>query len=373
MYKLSIDIIDPRNNEERARYDRLFEQCPDAYIQQSSLWADIISDLGPDIPVFLIAHDAGRDLAAFPLYLFESPHGAILTSVPQPGALGGIFVRPEVAQEEYGNIYDAMLSSSLDMARERECLVCSVITNPIHDDIEHYQRGMTPDYIFENFTQYIDIGEFFDGDRVTLRNYNRRSNLSRNIKHSRSFGFNVELCTEREDFLKWYEVHKKRHAELGAVPLSIDLFSRMFHVLVPQKKAGLLLVKDGSRVCSGSFFVYHKNVMDVYMLSMDSEYSGTKCNYLCVDHSLRWARDLGIKYYNWQSSSSIDSGVYRFKEQWGSVRSTYCYATKKLDGEQRIRDLGREGISEHYPWHYVVPFGVFEAGFDKKTFKKEGL
>src|SRR5207249_1087653 len=82
----------------RARYDALFAACPAAFVQQSSPWAEAIAPLGPDRVILLLFHDGTRDVAGLPLYLFEGPSGPVLTSVPQPGPLGGVFVRPGLAE-----------------------------------------------------------------------------------------------------------------------------------------------------------------------------------------------------------------------------------------------------------------------------------
>ena len=154
------------------------------------------------------------------------------------------------------------------------------------------------------------------------------------------------------------------------MPLEYKLFENMFDSLVPLEKASLILVKDGDTICSGCFFIYHKKIMDVFMLSMNPEYVGKGVNYLNVDHSLYWARGLGVDTYNWQSSRDRECGVYRFKKQWGSVEAGYYFLTKLFCAPDRILEIGIDRIKEEYMWHYVVPFGIFEEGFGKKYFKK---
>lgn len=84
----------------RAEYDDLFEACPDAFIQQSTYWAEAIRDLGPDRPIFLLYRDGDEAIAGLPLYLYEHPRGNVLTSVPQAGPLGGIFFREGLSGAE---------------------------------------------------------------------------------------------------------------------------------------------------------------------------------------------------------------------------------------------------------------------------------
>src|SRR5437867_2601579 len=97
MDSVAIDLSSP---SDRLRYDQLFGACPRASIQQSSLWAEVIGDIGPDQPMFLLANDGGQDVAGLPLYLYEHPLGNVLSSVPQPGPLGGVFTRPGLSDCE---------------------------------------------------------------------------------------------------------------------------------------------------------------------------------------------------------------------------------------------------------------------------------
>jgi hypothetical protein len=352
------------------RYDRLFEECPHAFIQQSTYWSRVIKDLGPDIPIFLLCSEKDEDVAGLPLYLYKNPSGNILTSVPQPGPMGGIFYRQGLDAETIANAYRVLLNKAVDIAQRNGCIALTLISNPFYDDLNIYKSYMEPTYVFENFTQHIPLETIFKGNKIALRDYNRRSNLSRNLKKANSFGYTVEFCEDKNDLRKWYEVHRQRHVQLGAMPLEYKLFENMFDSLVPLEKARLILVKDGDTICSGCFFIYHEKIMDVFMLSMNPEYVGKGVNYLNVDHSLYWARGLGVDTYNWQSSRDRGCGVYRFKKQWGSVEAGYYFLTKLFCAPDRILEIGIDRIKEEYIWHYVVPFGIFEEGFGKKYFKK---
>jgi hypothetical protein len=89
----------------RARYDALFEDCPAAFIQQSTYWSEVIQDLGPDRPIFLLCEEDGIAVGGLPLYLFRGRFGDVLTSVPQPGPLGGVFLRPGIGTQQQERVY----------------------------------------------------------------------------------------------------------------------------------------------------------------------------------------------------------------------------------------------------------------------------
>ena len=49
--------IDFSDDQLVGRYDRLFEECPGAFIQQSTYWCNVIKDLGLDKPIFLLCNE----------------------------------------------------------------------------------------------------------------------------------------------------------------------------------------------------------------------------------------------------------------------------------------------------------------------------
>lgn len=366
MHVVRFDLAD---RSARARYDALFEACPRAFIQQSTYWAEVIQDLGPDAPIFLLCQDGERDVAGLALYLFRRPLGNILSSVPQAGPLGGVFRREDVSGEKKSEIYKALLNVAQAIAEEEHCLSLTVISNLFADDLDLYEAHLSPDFVFENFTQYIPVRERVIDGKIALCDSKQRNNLNRNLKKAKDASFFVEFCESDADFNAWYAIHCERHRELGAAPLSLQLFKNMRRILEPRDKARLLLVKHGDRVVSGAYYIYHREVMDVFMLSMDSRFAKQSPNFLNTERSLLWASERGVSFYNWQSSSNRESGVYAYKKNWGSQEVLYYFITKLCVEFRKIQEMGLETLKQEYPWHYVVPYAVFREG-PQKYFKK---
>jgi hypothetical protein len=124
-------------------------------------------------------------------------------------------------------------------------------------------------------------------------------------------------------------------------------------------------------MAAGSLYVLHREVMDVFAISMDSAYRQHAPNALVADFSLSWARQRGVRVYNWQSSSSRRSGVYAHKRQWGSMEAPYYFVTRLLRDRQALAALGPERIRAEYPWHYLVPFAAFAERLATRHFRKE--
>jgi hypothetical protein len=89
---------------------------------------------------------------------------------------------------------------------------------------------------------------------------------------------------------------------------------------------------------------------------MDSAYADIAPNFLNTDESLRAARKIGVQYYNWQSSPSRESGVYRYKQQWGATESLYYYLTWFLVSPEARPKLDLRTLQQGYPLHFIVPY-----------------
>jgi hypothetical protein len=330
----------------------------------------VVAELGPDRPRFLVCSEAGRDVAGLPLYLFEHPLGNVLSSVPQAGPLGGVFCRRELGEEERERAYAGLLRRADDLARETRCLSLTLITNPFRPDLPLYERHLAPDHVLENFTQFIALEEVVVDGRLVLRDLERRTSLSRNLRKARAAGLEVEPCRSDADFEAWLRVHAQAHARLGVTPLPRRLLENARRVLEPLGKSLLLLAKAGGEVASGCLYVLHRDVLDVFLLSMNTEYADRGPNFLLTERSLLWARQRGVRIYNWQSAPSRESGVYRYKAQWGSREAPYHFVTRRLCPPERLQQIGLERLRAEYRGHYVVPFGVFRDGFDRIHFGK---
>lgn len=363
----AIRLTDP----ERSRYDAFFESCPDAFLQQSTYWAEVIAELGPDTPLFLLAEENGEAIAGLPLYLFEHRLGNVLTSVPQSGPLGGVFLRAGLAPALLDSAYATLLAEAVALARAHRCIALSLITHPFVDDLPRYRAHLQPEYVFENFTQYIDLREHFDAQGgVRLPDYHRRTNLSRNLAKAKRAGYRMRYCSDPAEIDALYQVHLKRHAEIGAPPIDARLLRNIATRLVPRNKAFFLIIESDAGIASWAVYLRHRDVVDVLRLNMDSAAAAHCPNFLNTDVSLARCRELGVRWYNWQSAPSRSSGVHRYKEQWGSVESTYHYVTKLFCRPSYLAELGLETLRHEYPLHFIAPYAAATANFAPGFYRK---
>lgn len=349
-------------------YEELFARSRNALAQQSPQWADTIAPLGPDAIFFAICRGPGGGVVGgMPLFHFESDLGAILTSVPQAGPLGGVLLADGSDSPSAADVYSTLISAARNLSRELNCVSLSVITNPISSDENLYALRNPADYVFRNFCQVIKLGGVFGpDDRLDAGGSKNNTRVRRNLAKARDSGIAVAWGSAA-DFDTWYELHTKRHQELQAPPLPKQLLANALARM--GDRAGLAIARQDRKIVGGCLFIWAHEIVDVFIMSSDSEYMPQGVNYALTAFAIRHFESSGFRWFNWQSSKR-GSGVYVFKQQWGSEERPYSFLTWTNPGFQALLGTPRDVLAEKYPWHYVAPFEAIEKRLTHGTFEK---
>jgi len=358
-------------NKEKEAYESFLEKCEWSLIQHSTVWRNVILDLEKDVPFFVIAKENDEIVGALPLYYYKCELGNLLTTLAWHSISGILCSERDASCDE---IYKALLDYSLVLAKDLNCIAVSVATNPFLDDKEYYLRYFNPNYVLENFIQYVNLADIFDEKGNWIHpNYLRRNSLTRNLKKAESQPTKIMDEQSQENVDEWFEIHEKRMKELDAIPIPKRMFDSVLRNMIPKGKGEFIFALHGEKMISGGLFIFNRRIMDIYMMSMDSNYNKLKSNYLLIDHMLRWAKEIGISFFNWQSSGRRNSGLYKWKEQWGSREGISLYLTKILGNISEWRELDYYTLQEAYKWHYVLPFNLLKSNSSTNFTTKDEL
>lgn len=340
-----------RIREENAdEYRHFIKSCPHALVQQTWEWGQVICGVGQDRPfLFLVRDENDRPIGALPAYMFECEPGSLMISVPQAGGYGGVVIGDPSRKEE---IYSALLDAFIIEAKRQNCALATISTQPFFGDYDLYRRYFAPDFERENFYQFLDLKT----DILADASSKQRGNIRRSIQKAQNCGLRVTFEDTDDRFDKWYSIQRRRMTELGAEPLPKKLFEGARQWLFSEEMGFFAYVLDGSEVIGGALFVGLNEVLDVFLMSCDSDYMKKQPNNIMVLKAIEYARDKGFKYLNWQSCSSRESGVYKFKQSWGSGEGRHYYITKITGDISRLESMPLEEIKERYRWHYVMPY-----------------
>lgn len=348
---LHVEVLAAGDPVADAELDRFLEQCPASVAQQTPGWRNVITSLGADQAMFLGCRQGEQLVGVLPGYRFEGPLGAILSSCAQAGPLGGVACLPEADREA---VYEALLEAFLQISAASGCVAATVISNPFWTDLDLCRRFLQPDYVLENVCQVLDIQQALDAEGNFV---NASPKLRYNLRRSQRQVLHVDDRQTADNLAAWYAIHRARHRELGIEQLPEAMFWRALEELIPRDKGRFLFARhsETGELVSGALFIYHGQVMDMVIASGRSDYARFRPNYLIPLHAMRWARQRGIRYFNWQGSPP-DSGVHRYKLGWGSRDVTYGYLTRVTGKVEPLLCSTVERVRSAYRWHYVLPF-----------------
>lgn len=331
--------------------EAFLDRCPTSFAQQTIGWRDVIRGIGVDEPMFLGCRRAGELVGVLPAYRFAGPLGAILNTVPQAGPLGGVACLEGIDSEP---VYEALLDAYAELGASTGCAFATVISNPFWPDAVLCERALRADYVFENVCQVLDLDAALD-ERGHITGGSE--NLQRNLRKAESGALRVDEEQGLDSVEEWYAIHVARHTEIGATPLPKTLFTGALEHMVPRGKARFFFVRlaDSGEMVAGGFYVCHAQVVDALMPSVSTAHAKLGGNFLLALHSMRWARAHRFRHYNWQPSPP-DSGVYRFKRQWGSRDVRYSYLTRITGDPEPFLQSTPDVIASAYRWHFALPF-----------------
>jgi hypothetical protein len=340
-----------------ADYDAVYRACALAFPQQSLAWRDVLAELG-DRPVFFVAYLGGEPVAGLPAYLYSARPGSVLVSVPQPGPHGGVVVRDGLAPGARAGAYAALVGAFREEAARLGCATATLMTHPFADDAAPLHAA-APDFVFDNFYQYLDLGSPPAAARV-LEGVNR--NVRRNLRRAGEAGLTTALARGVDEVREWHAVHRARFEDIGAAALPLALFEAAWGHLRERGMAELLLVRQGAELAGGLFLLFGRSITEAYLLSSTSTAGALGANHLLTAAALELAQARGTRIFNWQSSSSRESGVYQFKTHWGSVEVPVQFLTWRTGDLGPLVAAGTAEVKRAYGWHYAVPFAFIESG-----------
>lgn len=360
--------VDLLTESKESAYEKFLGNVKFSSPQHSLRWRDFVCSLGMDVPYFVIAESDGSIVGALPLYYYKGRFGNLLTTNAWH-TISGIICSDDGNKRD---IYKSLLDYSLNLAKELDCAVLSIGTNPFLNDIAYYKEYFQPDYMLENFIQYFYLSEIFDDKGNFVHpNYTKRTNLSRNLRKAKQQQLIISDVQSEDNVYECFEIQDKRMRELGTTPFPLSFFYNALKILTLKGEGKFVFAFSGEKMIAGSLFLFNRNMMNIYMMCMDSDYKEFGTNYLLTDYMLRFGYEKGVSIFNWMSSPRKGDGVYRWKEQWGSRERSFWYLTRVLGDISQWRSISLKELMEAYSFHYVLPFNLLATPEKRFTTKNE--
>jgi hypothetical protein len=182
------------------------------------------------------------------------------------------------------------------------------------------------------------------------------SKIKYDLRKAERLGVSIEekITDARVDEL--YEIYEQNCLDYG-IPIKPRLFIEYLkNASLESNHTEFYFAYSGDVMIGGLIVLYSDSTLSYYLpCSKDSARTLQPVTVL-IDYAFIKAKSRGIQYWNWESSPDTESGVYKFKKKWGSKSSEYKVYSKPLRELDFFRKLGKERISQHFPFYFVIPF-----------------
>tara|TARA_B100001250_G_scaffold213427_1_gene183058 strand:- start:12017 stop:13054 length:1038 start_codon:yes stop_codon:yes gene_type:complete len=312
---------------------------------QYSSWISLIDNYDGNIELqTLIAHENNTVVGVLSGFYINTDYGIIYNSIPYPGGYGGIISDSE---EAYKLILDYLVSQS----EEKSCILATICNTPWKADDSLYLKNFKPDYVFENFINFIDLSSDLS--------FNKKIRWS--LRKAENNNLTFTSTPSLEEVNVFYKIWSDLMKNYESPHFNQNMFTNIYDNLVSKGKAKFFLALKDDKIVSGYLLLFSDNVIEYFHSAINPEYRDLQPNTFLIKKGMEWGKKKGMKYWNWQSTRVKNSSIHKFKLGWGSVENKHYYFTKKIGDCSHIYGLDPDIIKKRYPFYYFLPYGAYET------------
>lgn len=280
--------------EREKMWNAYLESMPTATICHHFLWRSVISHTYKHDPLYLLACTGSQVRGILPLFAVRSHlFGKSLTSMPFLD-YGGVCADDDVTAEQLvERALQLLPAHGADYVELRQCRP-TTDKDPARLDKVGMRLDLTP-----------GIEQVWRSFPAKVRNQVRKAEKA-GLQVSIGGG---ELLDE------FYSVFVVNMRDLGSPVHGRPFFSEMFAAFGDQAK--IVLVRDGRTPVGGLICLFYKGTATVPWASSLREFLAKCPNNLAYWEAMQYAAAQGCTVFDF-GRSSIDSGTYHFKRQWGA-------------------------------------------------------
>jgi len=279
---------------EREEWGGFIEQTPAATICHHYLWQTIIQSAYGHQPFYLLARDGGRVQGVLPLVLVRSRlFGSSLTSMP--------FL-------DYGGVCTEHEDVRAALVRRAQLLMHEHTV----DCVELRQRvptGTDGTVRLDKVGMVLDLSPGIEALWTGLPAKTRNQ-----VRKAQKSGLTV-VSGGGELLEEFYAVFVENMRDLGSPVHHKLFFTRMFEQFGEQVR--LFVVRDDHQAVGGLVCLFFRDTVTVPWASSLRRYSSKCPNNMLYWEALEYACERDYRRFDF-GRSSVDSGTYAFKKQWGA-------------------------------------------------------
>ncbi|HYK87180.1 MAG TPA: GNAT family N-acetyltransferase [Acidobacteriota bacterium] len=341
---MNVELLnESRDGECSAFLDRLGQSSPSVLGYHYPFYRDMLCHIGVGEPFYWGAWNGSQLVGLLPGFLRRAEHGLAYCSLPYFGPNAGVVCATNGYSRE---VHAALLTPVLDhLARQPDSVTASFYTPFLFERFDLYADLVPQAVVVPKKTLYLD-----------LQNPTWEGKIRYDLNKARKHGLAVSEELSQGRIQALYEIYRQNCVDHG-IPLKPQ--SAIEFLLtrgIESGRVGCYLAFESSTLVAGLIIIWGPRTVSYYLPCSTVRGRAVQAGTLLIDWVMKEAGRRGIRFWNWESSPSIDSGVYRFKSKWGSIESDYRVYVRAFTSVERLRSIGAAEIAHHYPFFFVYPF-----------------
>ncbi|MBY0123453.1 hypothetical protein [Bacillus sp. S/N-304-OC-R1] len=294
----------------------------------------------------------GQVAGVFPFVHYHSKLGDVIHSMPYIGYGGGCYINKDF------KVLKSLIEKLYKYAEQCNVLLVTICTPPfIREDISIIKEIIKPDFIHENFYQYIDL----DDDFLNGMNSKNRNNLKRNLKIAQNNEVYLKEDYTEASLSYWYDsIYVPRMIETNCTVYPFSVFNELRRIM-GGKRAFIQYAMQKNNIIGAGIFLKQNKSLDNFMRVIGTEYMNTNAGVMLDYWSIQYARQHQFLFYNWQSCDRVDSPIFKYKKTWGSKVDYHYYLTKIINPLDQFKQTPLREIKKEYKGIYVLPYSEFQS------------
>lgn len=276
-----------------ARWEQFVSSHPDATSYHRWNWKYIFENVFGWNTYYLLAQNDGATHGILPLVWQKSLRGSYLSSMPHLKG-GGVVAAGRAVEEQ-------LIVRATDIAREVKA--------------EYLELRHLNDHQLNLATRDDKIGAVLEIESDAGARLSRLDKKTRNlVRKSQTFGMAAEFGSAEllEDF---YRVYCHNMRDLGSPTYSRDFFAEILTRFPADTH--LCAVRREGEVVAAAFLIGFRETVEAAWASSYRKYRELKPNMFLYWELLSFAARRGYRWFDF-GRSSVGSGTYEFKLQWGA-------------------------------------------------------
>ncbi|HOX22443.1 MAG TPA: GNAT family N-acetyltransferase [Elusimicrobiales bacterium] len=302
----------------------------------------MLSRIGAGEPFYMGAFENGRLAGILPGFIKRSEVGTAYCSLPYFGPNAGVMV----ADDEDGKVHEALLGSVFQyMSSCHDAVSASFYTPFLFDRYRFYDTALPQAEIVEKQTLYLDL-QTAQWDKKILYD----------LRKAQKAGLSISEEITPERIQRFYDIYKGNCAEFGIPLKPFEAVRFLAEEGVGDGQVKCYFAFLNGEMIAGLMMLFSQGVMSYYIPCTLTSARATQPSSTLIDYCVQQSRQMKVRYWNWESSPSKESGVYQFKNKWGSVEKDYRIYVRLFCGKDKLKALGQQKIAESFPYFFVYPF-----------------